>query len=486
VAELVDALDLGSSPPERIGVQLPSLAPIIGSSDKFSYKENIAVSDISTAVKIEDISSVKKKLSFDIPWADVKSELDTVYRKVGKTAKIKGFRPGKIPRAILESYYREQAEQETVTNLVNRYYWETLKEKDIPSVTHPQIEQTGIVAEKDFTFSATIEVEPIIDPKDYLGLELEREEPMVTEEDLEARLLEIRQMFATMEDLNEDRTIAEGDFVTLDFAGSIAGKSLKELASENYLLEVGSKTFVPGFEDQLIGLNNGEATAFIVKFPDTYSVPHLAGKDVEFKVNIKGIRIKKIPDIDDNFVKNFDGYESLAAFKADVRKSLEEEKQRQIDAEFERSIGDKLLANNDFDIPESYIERQVYFMMSDMQRRMASNGMDPKKAAEFAFKLRDQLREDATRIVKTSLLIKNIARKEGFTVDDHEVDNQIREIASQKAQDYESLKKSLAKDDLIDNIRNEILNRKTYEFLSSKATITMPKVVNQGVTEEGK
>ena len=182
------------------------------------------MSDISAAVKIEDISSVKKKLSFDIPWADVKNELDTVYRKVGKTAKIKGFRPGKIPRAILESYYREQAEEETVTNLVNRYYWEALKEKEIPSVTHPQIEQKGIEAEKDFTFSATIEVEPIIDPKDYLGLELEREEPVVTEEDLEARLLEIRQMFATMEDLNEERGVAEGDFVTLDFAGSIAGK----------------------------------------------------------------------------------------------------------------------------------------------------------------------------------------------------------------------------------------------------------------------
>ncbi len=183
------------------------------------------MSDISAAVKIEDISSVKKKLSFDIPWADVKNELDAVYRKVGKNAKIKGFRPGKIPRAILESYYREQAEEETVTNLVNRYYWETLKEKEIPSVTHPEIEQKGIEAEKDFTFSATIEVEPIIDPKDYLGLELEREEPVVTEEDLEARMLEIRQMFATMEELNEERGVTEGDFVTLDFAGSIAGRA---------------------------------------------------------------------------------------------------------------------------------------------------------------------------------------------------------------------------------------------------------------------
>jgi trigger factor len=452
----------------------------------FRRKESIAVSDISTAVKIEDISSVKKKLSFDIPWADVKSELDTVYRKVGKTAKIRGFRPGKIPRAILESHYREQAEEETATNLVNRYYWKVLQEKDIPSVTHPQIEQKGIEAEKDFTFSATIEIEPIIDPKDYIGLELEREEPIVTEDELEARLHEIRQMFATMEDLKEERGIAEGDFVTLDFSGSIAGKSLKELTSENHLLEVGSKTFVPGFEDQLIGLRKGETKMIVVKFPDTYNVPHLAGKDVEFKVNIKGIRVKTLPEIDDNFIKNFDKYESLAALKADVRKSLEEEKRRKIAGEFERSIGDKLLANNDFDIPESYVERQVFFMMSDMQRRMASNGMDPKNAAEFAFKLRDRFREDAVRIVKTSLLIKNIAKKEGITVQDDEVDDQIREIASQKAQDYESFKKTLTKDGLIDNVRNEVLNGKTYEFLSSKATITVPNAPGKALTEEGK
>ena len=438
------------------------------------------MSDISAAVKIEEISSVKKKLSFDIPWADVKSELDTVYRKVGKTAKIKGFRPGKIPRAILETYYREQAEEETVSNLVNKYYWEALKEKEILSVTNPQIEQKGIEAEKDFTFSATIEVEPVVDPKDYLGLELEREEPVVTEEDLEARILEIRRMFATMEDLNEDRGITGGDFVILDFAGSIAGKSLKELSSENYLLEVGSKTFVPGFEDQLIGLRKGETKTIIVKFPDTYNVSHVAGRDVEFKVNVKGIRIKKIPEFDDNFVKNFDKYESLAALKADVRKSLEEEKQRKTTAEFEKSIGELLLTKNHFDVPESYIERQIYFMMSDMQRRMVSGGMDPKKAAEFAFKLHDQFREDATKNVKIALLIKNIARKEGLTVVDEEVDKQIREMASQRAQDYESLKSSLLKDDLVDNIRNEILDRKTYDFLSSKATISVPKVTIKG------
>jgi trigger factor len=441
------------------------------------------VSDTSAAVRIEDISPVKKKLSFDVPWADVKTELDTVYRKVGRTAKIKGFRPGKIPRAILEKFYREQAEEETVTNLVNRYYWEAVEEKNIPSVTRPQIEQTGIEPEKVFAFSATVEVEPTIEPKDYLGLELIREDPVVTDEDLEARLQEIRQMFATMEDLDEDRGAVAGDFVALDFAGSVAGELYKELKSENYLLEIGSKTFVPGFEDQLIGMKKGESRSINVKFPENYNAAHLAGKDVEFNVHMLGIRVKKLPEIDAEFVKNFERYESLDALKADVRKNLEEEKKRKIAAEFDRSIGEKLLMKNEFDVPESYVERQIYYMMSDTQRRMISSGMDPKKAAEFSFKLHDQFREEAAKIVKTSLLMTSIARKELLTVDDQEAENEVREIALQRGQDYESFKKTLEKDGLMENIKNEILARKTYEFLASKAVITGNKNGSQAPEE---
>jgi trigger factor len=449
-------------------------------------KEPIAVSDISAAVKIEDISTVKKKLSFDVPWADVKNELNSVYRKVGKKAKVRGFRPGRIPRGILEAHYREEAEEETVSNLVNRYYWETLQEKKIPAVMQPEIEQKGIEAEKNFTFSATVEVEPAVEPRDYVGLELEKEEPVVTGEDLDARMREIRQMFATMEEVSEDRGILAGDFVTLDFAGAVAGKPLKELKSENYLLEIGSKTFVPGFEEQVIGMKKGDTKSVAVQFPENYHAAHLAGKDVEFAVMIKGIRIKKIPEIDEQFIKNFEKYESLEALRDDVRKNLEEEKKRKIAVAFERQISDRLLEKNAFEVPESFVERQIYYMMSDTQRRMVSGGMDPKKAAEFSFKLHDQFREEAAKIVKTVLLLKGIAGKEGLTAGDDEVENQIREIAAQRAQDYETLKKSLDKDDLIDNIRSEILNRKTYEFLEAKAKVTTIRNEKKDKREEGK
>lgn len=444
------------------------------------------MSDINTTVKIEDISTVKKRLSFDIPWVDVKSELDAVYRKVGKTAKIKGFRPGKIPREILERHYREDAEEETISNIVNRYYWETLQEKDIPAVTKPEIEQQGIKMEKDFSFSATVEVEPTVEPKEYLGLELEKEEPVVTDEDLEARMLEIRQMFATMEEMEEDRGIRTGDFVTLDFTGTLAGEQLSELKSENHMLEIGSKTFVPGFEEQLVGLKQHEEKIIAVKFPDNYNAAHLAGKDVEFKVNIKGIRVKKLPEVDEHFIKNFERYETLEALKTDILKNLEEEKRRKVELAFEKQISDKLLENNIFDVPESFIERQIYYMMSDTQRRMVSGGMDPKKAAGICMNLHDHFRDEAAKIVKTVLLLKGIADKEALTVGEDEVERQIRELAAQRAQDYLTLRQSLEKDGLIDNIRSEILNRKTYAFLEERAKVTTVMTEKKDVPEGGK
>jgi trigger factor len=444
------------------------------------------VSDINAAVKIEDLSTVKKKLSFEIPWAEVKEELDSAYRKMGKKAKIKGFRPGHIPRAILETYYREEAEGETISNLVSRYYWDTLREKVIPAVTQPEIEQKGIESEKSFTFTATVEVEPTLEPKDYVGLELEKEDPTVTDEDLDARLQEIRQLFATMEEITEDRGIIAGDFVILDFTGTLNGEALKELKSDNYPLEIGSRAFVPGFEDQIIAMKKGDTKTFAVRFPEDYHAAHIAGKDVEFTVTIKGLRIKKLPEIDDQFVKNFERFESLEDLKAEVRKDLEQEKKRKIAAALEKQISDRLLEKNEFEVPESFVERQIYYMISDTQRQMIARGMDKKEAAEFSFRMRDRYRADAVGIVKTVLLIKAIADKEGLIVGEDDLDYEIRNIAAERAQDYDTLKKSLEKDDLMDNIRSEILSRKTYEFLESKANETSVRNEKMNAPEEKK
>jgi trigger factor len=427
------------------------------------------------SVNIEELSKVKKKLSFEIPWGDVQKELESTYRNVGKTARIRGFRQGKIPRNILELHYKDHVEGEVVTNLVNQFYWDALKEHDIQAVTQPLIEQKGIEREKNFAFTATVEVEPLIEPGGYLDMELEKEELDVTDADVEARLGEIRQMFATMQDMEEDRGLREGDFATLDFQGSLDGEIQKDMKADDYFLEIGSKMLVPGFEDQLIGMKKGESKEIRVKFPDDYHAAHLAGKDVLFDVTVKGLKEKKLPELNEEFVKNFEKYETLDDLKADVRKNLEAENKARIESDLGKLIVTKLLESgeNEFEVPPSFVERQIFQMMADTQRRLLSRGMDKKAATELTVKMHDTYREEAKKIVQTALIIKNIGRKENLTVEEAEMEDRIKLIADSRGQSPEAMKESLEKEDMLDHVRNEVLHNKVFEFIAAKAKISM-------------
>ncbi len=429
------------------------------------------------SVNIEELSPVRKKISFEIPWPDVQREMENTYRTVAKTARIKGFRQGKIPRNILEIHYREHVEGEVVANLVSRFYGEALKEYDIQAVMQPQIEQKGIEKEKDFAFTATVEVEPRVDPAGYLDLELEKEELNVADADVEARLGEIREMFATMQDMEEDRGLKEGDFATIDFQGALDGEPQKDMKAEDYFLEIGSKRLVPGFEGQLVGMKKGEAKEITVKFPDDYHAEHLKGKDVRFSVSLKGIKEKKLPEINDDFVKNFEKYETLEDLKAEVRQNLEMENKARIGANLGKLIVDRLLENpdNEFEVPPSFVERQIFQMMAETQRRLLSSGMDKKAATEMTVKMHDAYRDDARKIVRTALIIKNIARKESITVSDEELRERIRRIADSRGQTPEAMKEALEKDDMLDHVENEVLHNKVFDFIEAKAKITMVK-----------
>jgi len=440
------------------------------------YKKEVKrVSENIMAVKVEDVSPVKKKLVFDISWLEVKNELDSVYKDVGLKAKVKGFRQGKIPRNILESMYKDYAEDEAITNLVNRYYWEALKANNISAVAQPNIDQKGIEAEKNFTFTATVEVEPVVKPEGYLGLELEKEEHEVSESDVDARLQEIREMFGTMEEVASDREVKEGDFSVIDFEGTHDGKILKEMKADNYLLEVGSKTFVPGFEEQLVGIKKGETKQIRVKLPDDYHAKDLAGREVLFSVTLKNIKEKKLPEIDEKFVQNFDKFETLDDLKKDIRKTLTEENITRSNTVFKSLIIDKLLEINKFEVPQSFVDRQVSFMIADMQRRMAMRGIKRQDKSELYNRFYDLYKNEALKVVMTILIIKSIADKESITVSDGELEEKIQEIAAQRSQTYDSLKKSLEDGKMIEDIKSEILNAKVFSFIEKEAKIKIIK-----------
>lgn len=433
------------------------------------------MSETMMAVKVEDVSPVKKRLSFDVPWDDVKKEMDAVYREVNRTAKVKGFRKGKVPRNILETLYKEHAETETITKLIERLYFEALQANAIFAVNQPDIEQTqGIENEKNFTFVATVEVAPVVEPRGYTDLVLEKIERDVTEKDVEAKLEEYRQMFATMDEIQEDRGIREGDFITLDFSGKIDGISKKELSAEGFFLEVGTKRFIPGFEEQLIGVVRGETKEISVRFPDDYYAKDVAGKDAVFNLTVKNIKEKKLPLLDPSFIKNFDKFGSIEELKEDIRQKLTEQNKVRSQNDLRNLTVSELLRENEFEVPDCYVEREYQYMMADAKRRMAMEGLSKDEAAEIQTKFQDQYRQGALRMVKVANLLNSIARKEAITVEESELKAKIEEIAAQ-SRDYDGAKKHLEKEEIQANLTQEILNNKVFMFIEDHAQIKVVK-----------
>ncbi len=433
------------------------------------------MSETMMAVKVEDVSPVKKRLSFDVPWDDVKKEMDAVYREVNRTAKVKGFRKGKVPRNILETLYKEHAETETITKLIERLYFEALQANAIFAVNQPDIEQTqGIENEKNFTFVATVEVAPVVEPRGYTDLVLEKIERDVTEKDVEAKLEEYRQMFATMDEIQEDRGIREGDFITLDFSGKIDGISKKELSAEGFFLEVGTKRFIPGFEEQLIGVVRGETKEISVRFPDDYYAKDVAGKDAVFNLTVKNIKEKKLPLLDPSFIKNFDKFGSIEELKEDIRQKLTEQNKVRSQNDLRNLTVSELLRENEFEVPDCYVEREYQYMMADAKRRMAMEGLSKDEAAEIQTKFQDQYRQGALRMVKVANLLNSIARKEAITVEESELKAKIEEIAAQ-SRDYDGAKKHLEKEEIQANLTQEILNNKVFKFIEDHAQIKVVK-----------
>lgn len=431
--------------------------------------------DMVAEVKIEDLSSVKKKLSFEILWPDVKKELDSVYKTVAKSARIRGFRPGKVPRNVLEMHYGKHAEEETISNLITKHYTDAVEKNNILAVAQPVIDQNGIKKDENFLFDATVEIQPVIDPKDYTALNLEKEELDVTEADIEARLDQIRQMYATVEDVETDRTLANGDLAAISFEGKLDGEVRKELVSEDHLLEIGSGSFVAGFEEQLVGMKKGESKDITVTFPEDYGAKDVAGKEVLFSVALKTIREKVLPELDEEFIKNFEKYESLEGLKADIKKSLEEEGDARIKTDIRNSIIDKVLENNEFEIPSAWVERQVYTMMLDARQRMMQNGMPNDKASEISYNLHDGFKDQAEKLVKASFVLQEIAKKESIEVTEEDVDERLNFLGQRYGQDHDSVKKFYETNNMIDRLKDELLDQKVIDFIEGKATVTATK-----------
>ena len=422
-------------------------------------------------VEMENLGEVKRQLRIEVPAAEVAQEVERAYRKLGKQARVKGFRPGKVPRPILELYYHKQVEQEVSEELVRRSLKEALQEKALEPVSLNWPDPLPpVVAGEDFRFSVQMEVPPEFKVENYQGLRLEAPQDEVTDTLVDERLEEIRQNNAILRPLAEPRGVAERDYVALDYQGYFAGKALAEAKQENYLLEVGAGRFNLDFEKQLLGLMPETETRFAVDLPTDFFNPLLAGKVVEFQVKIQAIKEKVVSDLDDTFAQSLGGnFQSIVDLREALREDIIKGKERERQNLLENQVLDQLLAAHPFEVPPSMVRQEQEAMLREQWQRLVQHGVN--LAGLDQEKMLENLRPGAERRVRTNLLLERIALQEGITVDEAELEDGLQRVAAGTGREVAQVRQLYEERQLFGVLRRQLQDEKTMKFVLDHAQI---------------
>jgi trigger factor len=422
-------------------------------------------------VHVEEISPIKKKVHVEVPEDHVAKEIDSFYDELKKKAKIKGFRPGKAPRSILERYFKDYTTGEVLQRLIQETFPKALSEVSCSPVAPPAFDPQELESGKPFRYAAIVEVKPEIKIEDYAGLNLEGKKEDVGDEELEERLKSLQNLHAQLKTISEPREIRTGDYVILDYDAKMDGKPLDEGKGIDVPVEVGSGRFIPTLEEKLIGLKPEDERDVDVSFPADYAYKKWAGKTVSFHVKVKEIKEKILPALDEEFAKDLGGFDSLEALKAKLREDMQKAKEMALDRHFKDQIVDQLLQKNSFEIPPSLVEDQNQALVSEAKLRLASQGMNLKDMDISEDKLREDYRAVAERQVKTYLILEKIAGQEGISVSDEEVQDRLKEISERSHQKLEAVKRYYEKNGLIPEIQAGLLSDKTLNLLLEKSHI---------------
>ncbi len=423
-------------------------------------------------VKVEDISAIKKRLSFDVPAKRVEEEIDKAYQQIAKTAKVKGFRQGKIPRPILERQYAAQMESQVLEKLITDSYFKALTEHKIHAVSNPEITDSGTLEKgKDFSFQAQVEVQPDVTAKDYTNLSLKKETLKVDEKVVEERIEEMRSGSATLEDTTREEA-AEGDTLTIDFEGFLNGEAFKNGKAEDHQLELGSNTFIPGFEEQLVGMKKGEEREIQVTFPLDYGKKELAGQDVTFTVKVKEIKEKILPELNDEFAVQF-GMASIGDLRERVTDAYKSQEADRIEREFRDHLTDVLVERNPIELPEAMIDQQLDYMLENLKNRLQSQGMSLQSLGMTPESFKSIYRELAVKQVKGSLILEAIALQENIQVEESEIEEKLEEIAEKNNASKEVVMNFYADESRRRSLVSQLAEEKVIYYLTGVSSIEM-------------
>ena len=422
---------------------------------------------------VEKISSNKVKLSFDIDAAKFDAAMDKAYIKVRGQVTIPGFRKGRAPRKMIENMYGGEGVfyDEAFELIFDEVYGPAIDENKLEVVDRPQVDIQQIGTGKNLQFTCEVFVKPDVTLGEYKGVEVKREHTLVTEDEVNAEIEKERNKQAAEVSV-EDRAVAEGDTVNLDYSGSVDGVKFAGGTAEAQTLKIGSHTFIPGFEEQMVGMNIGEEKDLEVTFPQEYHAEELAGKKAVFHVKVNGITETQLPALDDDFAKDISEFDTLDEYKADVRAKLEAQAAEHDNNVFTNAVIEKVMANATVEIPDAMVERQIDSMVRNFEARLAQQGL---KLADFIKytgqdekSFRNQYREQAEKSVRANLVLEAVENAEKFEATEEEIDAEIEKFAKQVGQDVENLKKNLTEGDR-DYFKADVIRDKAVKFLCDNA-----------------
>lgn len=436
------------------------------------------------AVKVEKIEKNKVSLEVVVEAKEFSLAVDRAAKKAAGQINIPGFRKGKAPRHMVEKAVGiEYLVNEAIDPILGPAYSAAIEESEIWPVSRPEIEIVQAEDGKDFIFKATVEVKPEVELGEYTGLQVEKQSAEVTEDQVDAELKRRQERHAKLVPV-EDGEVIDKDITTIDFEGFVDGVAFAGGKGEDHELTIGSGTFIPGFEEQLIGAKIGQEVEVNVRFPDEYHSKELSGKDALFKVTVKALKRKELVELDDEFAKDVSEFETLAELRADIREKMEAAAVSRVENEYRNAIVKKAVDNASVEIPEAMISSRIDSLIADLRTNLSYQGINLEQYCEYInsdeMQLRENYRAQAVENVKTELVIEAIAKKENITVADEDVDKEMEKLSAQYGRQAEELKAALAARGELEWFKIGITSDRTVDFL---VDINTEKKDTEEVTE---
>jgi len=426
------------------------------------------------SAKFEKLEGNQGVLTVEVDAEKVNESLDSAFKKVVKQVNVPGFRKGKMPRPLFEKRFGvESLYQDAIDLMLPDAYTAAFEETGIDPVDRPEIDVEQIEKGKSFIFTAKVIVKPEVKLGEYKGLEVEKFDTTVTDEDVDNEIKALQEKQAELV-VKEEGKAELGDTVVMDFEGFVDDEAFEGGKADNYSIELGSGQFIPGFEEQLVGLGTGESKDVEVSFPEEYHATELAGKPAVFKVTLHEIKGKELPELDDEFAKDTSEFDTLAQLRADVRAKLEADAKNSAEAEMRNVIVEKVAANTEVEVPEAMVQQQIDNMLMDLNYQLQYQGLNLQQLLEMTGRdiaeLREERKADAAKLVKSSLVLEAIADAEKIEATDEDFNAEIEKMSSMYNMEADKLKASLRETD-VEDIKGQVKIRKTIDLLVDNAII---------------